>query len=84
VTEADRPTSAERQDDDAAIPTPAGRDGVAAATGSGEADGVPAVREAEARLRALDVTGTPAASQVATYDEVHAVLQDALADLDER
>jgi hypothetical protein len=49
-----------------------------------DADVVPAVRDAEDRLAAVDVTGTPAATHVATYDEVHAVLQDALADLDER
>lgn len=42
---------------------------------------VRAVRAAEERLAAVE--GTPAAAHVATYDEVHAVLQDALADLDE-
>ena len=43
---------------------------------------VRAVRAAEERLAAVE--GTPAAAHVSTYDEVHAVLQDALADLDER
>jgi hypothetical protein len=40
-----------------------------------------AVRAAGEQLAAVE--GAPAAAHVATYDEVHAVLQDALADLDE-
>jgi hypothetical protein len=47
----------------------------------GESAAVRAVRAAEERLAAVE--GTPAAAHPATYDEVHAVLQDALADLDE-
>jgi hypothetical protein len=65
---------------DADQPTPQ----EAGASAAAEAAGVPAVREAEDRLKGMDVTGTPAGTHVATYDEVHAVLQDALADLDER
>jgi hypothetical protein len=42
---------------------------------------VRAVRRAEEQLAATE--GTPAAAHLSTYDEVHAVLQDALADLDE-
>ena len=42
---------------------------------------VAAVRAAEGRLAALDEL--PVAAHIATYDDVHAVLQDALAELDE-
>lgn len=51
---------------------------------TGPAGNIPAVRRVrEAGERLAAVEGTPAAAHVATYDEVHAVLQDALADLDE-
>jgi len=46
-----------------------------------ETAAVRAVRAAEERLAAIE--GGPAAAHLSTYDEVHAVLQDALADLDE-
>jgi hypothetical protein len=39
------------------------------------------VRQAQQRLGELD--GQPVTAHIETYDEVHAVLQDALAELDE-
>ena len=44
-------------------------------------DTPPAVAAARARLEALD--GTPVVEQVEVFDEVHRLLQDALATLDE-
>ena len=37
-----------------------------------------------ARARVADAAGRPVAEQLPVYDEVHAVLQDALAALDDR
>jgi hypothetical protein len=43
--------------------------------------GLARIRHAQQRLGELDAQ--PVAMHIDTYDEVHAVLQDALADLDE-
>lgn len=45
-----------------------------------EVTGEPRVDQALTRLR--DIEGAPLADHVAAYDEVHRLLQDALADLD--
>jgi hypothetical protein len=48
---------------------------------SEEPAGLARIRQAQQRLG--DIDGQPVAAHIETYDEVHAVLQDALADLDE-
>ena len=68
---------------DPTVPAPAAEPDPGSDVGT-QLPAVAAVRAAEARLRNLDPSGTPAATHVSTYEEVHAVLQDALADLDER